>query len=136
MQRFAAFALFLLAAAPPALGLDGTANSAVCFQTQTAALRLSQLDDAIARCTSVIDDRAVVAQVRGEALGQRGMMHARRWSIIEIPQDALQGIADISEGFRLFTPNEERRRTLLIVRAQSTWPPARRVAPRRISAQC
>ena len=30
----------------------------------------------------------------------------------------MQGIADITEGFRLHTPNEERRRQLVLVRAQ------------------
>ena len=117
MARFAALGLLLLAAAPPALGQD-RANSDVCFQTQTAVLRLAQLDDAIARCTTIIDDRATAASLRGEALGQRGVMHGRRWSIVEIPQDAVQGIADITEGFRLHTPNEERRRQLVLVRAQ------------------
>ena len=117
MGRFAALGLLLMVAAPPALGQD-RANSAGCFQAQTAALRLAQLDDAIARCTTIIDERATPASLRGEALSQRGVMHGRRWSIIEIPQDAVQGIADITEGFRLHTPNKERRRQLVLVRAQ------------------
>jgi hypothetical protein len=104
--------------ASPALGQHSAANSTGCFQARTAALRLAQLDDAIAHCSSVIDDRAAPASLRGEALTQRGMMHARRWSIVEIQQDAVQGIADITEGFRLYEPKEEKRRQLLIVRAQ------------------
>jgi hypothetical protein len=117
MGRFAALGLFLLVAAPSAFGQDRT-NSAACFQAQTAALRLAQLDDAISRCTIIIDDRATPASLRGEALSQRGVMHGRRWSIVEIAQDAVQGIADITEGFRLHTPKEERRRQLVLVRAQ------------------
>ena len=117
MGRFAALGVLLMVAAPPAFGQDRT-NSAGCFQAQTAALRLAQLDDAIARCTTIVDDRATAASLRGEALSQRGVMHGRRWSIVAIPQDAVQGIADITEGLRLHTPNEERRRQLVLVRAE------------------
>jgi cytochrome c-type biogenesis protein CcmH/NrfG len=45
-------------------------------------------------------------------------MYARRWSIIQEKQDAVRGIEDITEGFRLQSPPVERRNVLLLIRAQ------------------
>ncbi len=118
MGRIAAVTLLVIAGLTPAFAQDGTANTSACFQQNVAALRLARLDDAIARCAVIIDDRAAAASLRGEASAQRGLMHGRRWAVLETQGDATQGIADISEGLRLHTPGAERRVQLLLVRAQ------------------
>jgi hypothetical protein len=118
MRKAVAWALLLAAGLAPARGQDDAPKVISCFETQTSALRLAQVDRAIELCTLIIDDQAITSKARGEALSQRGLLHARRWTAVEIPQEASQGIADISEGLRLYTPPEERRHLLLIIRAQ------------------
>jgi hypothetical protein len=89
-----------------------------CFEPWTANLRLSQLDHGIELCSRIAEDRSAPAKTRGEALAQRGLLHARRWSIVELQTEALQGIADVTEGLRLHTPDNSRKHHLLVVRAQ------------------
>ena len=118
MRNPIAWTLFLAASLAPALAQDETPKLISCFETRTAALRLNQLERAIALCTAIVDDQATASKARGEALSQRGLLRARRWVALEISQEALQGIADISEGLRLHAPPEARRNLLLTVRAQ------------------
>ena len=113
-----ALAILIMLGLTPALAQEGTANASACFQQNVPALRLARLDDAIGRCTDIIDDRAAAASLRGEALAQRGLMRGRRWAVLEAQEDATQGIADISESLRLHAPGEERRIQLVLVRAQ------------------
>ena len=108
----------LTAGVTPALAQDESPRAVSCFENRTAAMRLNQLERAIAQCSQVIDDQATAAATRGQALSQRGLLRARRYVAIEVAQEAVQGIADITEGLRLHTPPEERRIQLLIVRAQ------------------
>lgn len=89
-----------------------------CFEQYVAALRLSQLEEAILHCDQIVEDKAAAPDRRGQALAQRGLMYARRWSILSAHPHALQGIADITEGLQLHTPTIARRHDLLIVRAQ------------------
>jgi len=89
-----------------------------CFEEHVAGLRLSQLEQGIALCTKVIEDKAAPAGRRGEAFAQRGLMHARRWSVVSEPTSAFQGIADLTEALQLHKPAMERRHLLLIIRAQ------------------
>jgi hypothetical protein len=89
-----------------------------CFEESIAALRLSQLEDGIARCDAVIEDKATPSDRRGQAYAQRGLMQAHRWSIMSTTAFAVQGIADISEALRLHTPPIERKHQLLIIRAR------------------
>lgn len=102
----------------PALGQDTKATPISCLETRTAALRLNQLAEGIAGCTKFADDPAATATLRSQALHQRGLMHARRWSIVQDRQDAVRGIDDITEGLRMQTPPADRRSVLLMVRAQ------------------
>ena len=118
MRKAVASALLLAAGSAPALAQDESPKAISCFETQAAALRLNQLNRAIGLCTVIIDDQATAAKVRGEALSQRGLLRARRWAAVEVTQEALQGIADISEGLRLYTPPEERLHLLLLIRAR------------------
>ena len=78
-----------------------------CLVESIAPLRLSELAQAISRCEQVIGDAATPREVRGQALGQRGLLYAKRWSIVETEQDALAGIADITEGSS--TPQSRQR---------------------------
>ena len=87
-----------------------------CFEQNIAALRLSQLDEAISYCDQIAGDNAAPSDRRGQALAQRGLIHARRWSMISSEPEALQGIHDITEGLRLHAPPTERRHHLLLVR--------------------
>ena len=89
-----------------------------CFEESIAALRLIQIEDGIARCDAVIEDKATPSDRRGQAYAQRGLMQARRWSIVSTTAFAVQGIADISEALRLHTPPIERKHQLLLVRAR------------------
>jgi hypothetical protein len=89
-----------------------------CFEETIAALRLSQLEDGIARCDAVIEDKATPSDRRGQAYAQRGLMQAHRWSIVSTTAFAVQGIADITESLRLHTPPIERKHQLLLVRAR------------------
>ena len=89
-----------------------------CLVESIAPLRLSELAQAISRCEQVIGDAATPREVRGQALGQRGLLYAKRWSIVETEQDAIAGIADITEGFRLHNPDKARKQHLLNVRGQ------------------
>lgn len=102
----------------PALGQDIKATPISCLETRTAALRLSQLVEGIAGCTKLAEDPTATATLRSQALHQRGLMHARRWSIIQDRQDAVRGIEDITEGLRLQMPQTDRRNVLLMIRAQ------------------
>ena len=96
-----------------------------CFEESIAALRLIQLEDGIARCDAVIEDKATPSDRRGQAYAQRGLMQARRWSIVSTTAFAVQGIADISEALRLHTPKIERKHQLLLIRANSMQPQVR-----------
>jgi hypothetical protein len=89
-----------------------------CFVEWLAPLRLSQLEQGIAHCDQLIEDKATPSAQRGEAFAQRGLMYARRWSIVSTPALAVQGVADITEALRLHTPAIARKHELLIVRAQ------------------
>src|SRR5476651_2313201 len=79
-----------------------------CLVESIAPLRLSELAQAISRCEQVIGDAASSQDLRGQAFGQRGLLYAKRWSIVEVAQDALAGIADITEGLRLHNPEKAR----------------------------
>ena len=89
-----------------------------CFEEALAPLRLSQLEDGVARCSEVIEGKAAVPQQRGEAYAQRGLMQARRWTVMATTAFATQGIADITEALKLHTPPQARKRLLWFVRAR------------------
>jgi hypothetical protein len=65
----------------------------------------------------VIEDKATTSVQRGQAYAQRGLMNARRWSVMSTTSFAAQGIGDISEALRLYTPPIARKHQLLVVRA-------------------
>ena len=89
-----------------------------CLVESIAPLRLSELAQAISRCEQVIGDAASSRDLRGQALAQRGLLYAKRWSIVEVEQDALAGIADITEGLRLHNPDKAKKQHLINVRGQ------------------
>src|SRR3954447_13701882 len=89
-----------------------------CLVESIAPLRLSELTQAISRCEQVIGDSATPREMRGQAFGQRGLLYAKRWSIVEAEQEALAGIADITEGLRLHNPDKARRQHFLNIRGQ------------------
>jgi tetratricopeptide (TPR) repeat protein len=89
-----------------------------CLVESIAPLRLSELAQAISRCEQVIGDAAASQDMRGQALAQRGLLYAKRWSIVETEQDALRGIADITEGIRLHNPEKAKKQHLMNVRGQ------------------
>ena len=89
-----------------------------CMVESIAALRLSELAQTISRCEQVIGDAASSRDLRGQALAQRGLLYAKRWSIVETEHDALAGIADITEGLRLHNPEKAKKQHLLNVRGQ------------------
>jgi hypothetical protein len=89
-----------------------------CFEENIAALRLSELDQGIAHCDKIIDDVAAPSERRGKAFAQRGLMHARQWTIFGGTSYATRGIADITEALRLHAPTMERRHMLLVIRAE------------------
>ena len=101
----------------PSLGQE-TRRINTCFVEWLAPLRLSQPEQGIAHCDQLIEDKATPSAQRGEAFAQRGLMYARRWSIVSTPALAVQGVADITETVRLHTPAIARKHELLIVRAQ------------------
>ena len=76
------------------------------------------MENAISHCNHIVGDNAAAPDRRGQALAQRGLMHAKRWSVISSEADALQGIQDITEGLRLHVPPAERRHQLLLIRGQ------------------
>jgi hypothetical protein len=118
-MRIAPKASLLLAMtlSAPALGEQARSIN-TCFEESVAALRSSQLEQAISHCDKVIADKATPPERRAQALAQRGLMYGRRWSIVSTPAFAFQAIADISEGLRLHSPAMARRHLLLVVRAQ------------------
>ena len=83
-----------------------------------AVLRLSELAKVIASCGQIIDDAATPRETRGQALGQRGLLYAKRWSIVEALPDAQHGIADITEGLRQHSPAKDRKHHFLNIRGQ------------------
>jgi hypothetical protein len=89
-----------------------------CLVKSIAPLRLSELAQAISRCEQVVGDAAASRDLRGQALGQRGLLYAKRWSLVENGQDALAGIADITEGLRLHNPEKHRKQHFLNIRGQ------------------
>ncbi len=110
-------AAVVISLSSPALGQEiQRINS--CFVKSLAPLRLDQLEQGIAHCDQVIEDKATPSIQRGEAFAQRGLMYARRWSVVSTTAFAVQGVADITEAFRLHTPAIARKHQLLIVRAQ------------------
>ena len=109
--------LLTVAISQPALGQE-VRRINTCFEESLAALWLSQLEQGIAHCDQVIEDKATTSVQRGQAYAQRGLMQARRWSIVSTTAFAVQGIADISEALRLHTPPIERKHQLLLIRAQ------------------
>ena len=89
-----------------------------CLVESIAPLRLSELAQVISRCEQVIGDTASSQVLRGQALAQRGLLYAKRWSLVETEPDALHGIADITEGLRLHNPEKAKKQHLLNVRGQ------------------
>ena len=62
---------------------------ASCLVESVAVLRLSELAKVIASCGQIIDDAATPRETRGQARGQRGLLYAKRWSIVEaLPERA------------------------------------------------
>jgi hypothetical protein len=115
--RAAAFCgAILTAGAAPAAAQP--VQLASCLVESVAVLRLSELAKVIASCGQIIDDAATPRETRGQALGQRGLLYAKRWSIVEALPDAQRGIADITEGLRQHTPGKDRRHHLLNIRGQ------------------
>ena len=117
MLRLALTIALALAASPAALGQQVRPIN-TCFVEFLAALRLSQLEQGIGHCDRVIEDQATPPDRRGQAFAQRGLMYARRWSIVSTMAFAVQGIADITEAFRLHTPAIARKAQLLLIRAE------------------
>ena len=109
--------LLAIAVSPTALSQDLRKIDS-CFVESLAALRLSQLEDGIALCDQVIEDKAAPSTRRGQAYAQRGLMYARRWSLMSTTAFAVQGIANLTEALRLHTPAQERKHQLLHVRAR------------------
>ena len=115
--RAAAFcAAILTAGAAPAEAQP--VQLASCLVEAVAVLRLNELAKVIASCGQIIDDAATPRETRGQALGQRGLLYAKRWSMMEAAPDAQRGIADITEGLRLHTPAKDRTHHLLNIRGQ------------------
>ena len=67
-----------------------------CLDVQTSVLRLDALSATIEACTFLIQDRNQPRRVQAEAIGQRGVLHARRWGLTDSARDAHQAIVDIS----------------------------------------
>jgi len=109
--------LFLGISIAPALA-QPTERVRGCLVESIAPLRLGELAQAISSCEQVIGDAASSRNLRGRALGQRGLLYAKRWSIVETEHDALQGIADITEGLRLHNPEKAKKQHFLNVRGQ------------------
>lgn len=89
-----------------------------CFEESVAALRSTQLEQGIAHCDKVIDDKNAAPELRARAYAQRGLMHARRWALIATPAFAFQALSDLTEGLRLPSLTTTRRHLLLVIRAQ------------------
>jgi hypothetical protein len=105
-----------------------------CLVESIAPLRLSEARrKAISRCEQVIGDAASSRDLRGQALGQRGLLYAKRWSIVEVEQDALAGIADITEGLVSTIPKRTRSNTLSTFGGSSIWRPVNTKKPPTIS---
>jgi tetratricopeptide (TPR) repeat protein len=113
----ALWGLFLGISIAPALA-QPIERVRACLVESIAPLRLSELAQAISSCEQVIGDAATPRDVRGQALAQRGLLYAKRWSIVETEPDALHGIADITEGLRLYSPDKDKKQHLLNVRGQ------------------
>ena len=117
MLRLALTTALVLAIAPPAPAQE-LQRINTCFVNSLAALRLSQAEQGIAHCDKVIEDQAAAREQRGQALAQRGLMQARRWTILLTPPLAVQAISDITESFELHAPAMPRKHQLLMIRAQ------------------
>jgi hypothetical protein len=117
MLKAAVAVAVVLATASTAFGQE-LRRINTCFEEYLAALQLSQLEQGIAHCDQIADDMAAPSERRGQAFAQRGLMHARQWAILGRTAYATQGIADITEAFRLHTPSKERKHHLLLIRAQ------------------
>lgn len=109
--------LLVFALSSPGVG-EEVRKINTCFEESLAPLRLGQLEEGIAHCDRVVEDKTTPADRRGQAFAQRGLMYARRWSILSTPAFAIQGISDITEAFRLHTPAMQRKHLLLLIRAQ------------------
>jgi tetratricopeptide (TPR) repeat protein len=110
--------VFLAASIAPALAQPPIEWVSGCLVQSIAPLRLSELAQAIARCEQVIGDAASSRDLRGQAFAQRGLLYAKRWSIVETEQDAVQGITDITEGLRLHNPEKAKKQHFLNIRGQ------------------
>jgi hypothetical protein len=118
-MRFAlSLSLLLAVAISPPVRAEQIRRIDTCFEESLAALRLSQLESGISHCDQVIEDKAAPSERRGQAFAQRGLMYARRWSIMSTPTFATQGAADITEALQLHTPGIERKHHLLLIRGQ------------------
>ena len=107
----------------PAIGVapafsQSAQNVSACLTGSIAALRLIQIAQTISNCDQIIDDAAAPPELKGQARGQRGLLLARRWAIVEKSQDAFGAIDDITEGLRIHTPTPEKRQRFLLVRGQ------------------
>ncbi|MEA2909690.1 MAG: hypothetical protein QOJ15_1771 [Bradyrhizobium sp.] len=116
IRAAALYGAILTASAAPAAAQP--VELASCLVESVAVLRLSELAKIIASCAQIVDDAATPREMRGRALGQRGLLYAKRWSIIEALPDAQQGIADITEGLRQHNPAKDRKHHFLNIRGQ------------------
>ena len=89
-----------------------------CLTETVAALRMSDLAKAIASCDEIANNTATSRDLRGQALGQRGLLYAKRWSLVEIPQDAQLGITDITDALQAHAFPKDRKQHLLTIRGQ------------------
>lgn len=102
---------------PPASGQQ-VRQINTCFEESIAALRSTQLEQGIAHCDKVIDNKSTSAEQRARAYAQRGLMYARRWALVATPEFAFQAISDLTEALRPPSLTMTRKHLLLVIRAQ------------------
>ncbi len=118
MRAAITFGLLLGLGISPAARAELPRKISTCFEEYLAPLALGQLEEAASLCDQIIKEKSASPATRGAALAQRGLIYARQWRITERLPQAVEAIADITEGLRLHAPDKDRKLLLLIVRAQ------------------
>ena len=116
MWRALSVALILGLSLLPAAAEQARDRPERCLDLNAEAMRFSEINDTISACTAIIANESQIPRMRADALAQRGLFYARRWTFTDDRRDAFRGITDLSDALGLADFASEGKRIILLMR--------------------
>ena len=87
-----------------------------CLDLNAEVMRFSEINETIHACTAIITNESKIPRMRTDALAQRGLLYARRWTFTDDRRDAFRSISDLSDALGLADFASEGKRIILLMR--------------------